>query len=237
VLNLPSYLPEPLLAKYESIKSTILSWMRTLGILQGVVDSTAGARSLGYTSPLVKCIDGNVESARAQEAFHEAERSLKLTVEEKSKAEEELADLFSPEGFGLEGEWKKLEGTCLELDTGECVPCCTDFKASWLIDQLTDTFTRYVSLTKPNKSRNLEGLLSVWGKLMMQRSVVVQHSQNWAVQEIPGVERQRGSRHTRVLYKTGIHWRRQVLEWTRAQCFCTSQALLGEDLCSHRPFF
>jgi protein kinase C substrate 80K-H len=81
---------------------------------------------LGYASPLVRCIDWIVESARAQQVFHEAEHSLKLSVEEKSKAEEELADLFSPEGFGLDGEWKKLEGTCLELDTGEYVHCPID---------------------------------------------------------------------------------------------------------------
>ena len=72
--------------------------------------------------PFSACIDAVADATQAQQAFHEAEHSLKLSVEEKTKAEEELADLFSAEGFGLSGEWKKLEGDCLELDTGEYVP-------------------------------------------------------------------------------------------------------------------
>jgi len=61
------------------------------------------------------------ESTLARKAYDDAEHSLKLTREEKQRAEEEYADLFDVEGFGREGEWKKLEGLCLEKNTGECV--------------------------------------------------------------------------------------------------------------------
>jgi len=39
--------------------------------------------------------------------------------EEKSKASEDLNDIFDPEVFGYEGEWKKLEGVCVEKEQGE----------------------------------------------------------------------------------------------------------------------
>jgi protein kinase C substrate 80K-H len=61
------------------------------------------------------------ESTRARKAYDDAEHGLKLTKEEKQRAEEEYAELFDVEGYGREGEWKKLEGTCLEKDTGEYV--------------------------------------------------------------------------------------------------------------------
>jgi hypothetical protein len=38
------------------------------------------------------------------------------------------------EGFGKNGEWKKLEGTCLEKDTGEYVSSsCLVFFPSFLL--------------------------------------------------------------------------------------------------------
>ncbi len=30
-----------------------------------------------------------------------------------------MEDIFHPVGFGYEGEWKKVDGMCLEKDTGE----------------------------------------------------------------------------------------------------------------------
>ena len=101
-----------------------------------------------------------------------------------------------------------------------------------LSDQLTDTFTRCVSLTKPSKNRSMEGLLSVWGKWTMQRSVIVQSSRYSSVRagdfksgtsvrlrvrpniirnrhtlEVPGV----GMDHSAVfLYVPAPSWRRLV---------------------------
>jgi protein kinase C substrate 80K-H len=61
------------------------------------------------------------EAVKARQAFESAEHSLKLAREEKSNTEENIRNIFRVDRFGAEGEWKKLEETCLELDTGECV--------------------------------------------------------------------------------------------------------------------
>lgn len=50
----------------------------------------------------------------AEAALREAESKLK-------NAQRDLEDLFKPDRFGKDGEWKKLDGLCLEKDTGECV--------------------------------------------------------------------------------------------------------------------
>jgi len=62
-----------------------------------------------------------VEANQARQALSDAEHSLKLTREEEQTARDDLSDLFDPDGFGPEGEWKKLDGVCLEKDTGEFV--------------------------------------------------------------------------------------------------------------------
>jgi protein kinase C substrate 80K-H len=101
VFDISSYLPDPLLPKYVALKESVAGYLETLGIARGAVESSA------------------TESTLARKAYDDAEYSLKLTREEKQRAEEEYADLFDVEGFGREGEWKKLEGLCLEKNTGE----------------------------------------------------------------------------------------------------------------------
>ncbi len=59
------------------------------------------------------------DTSRARQAFNDAEHSLNLAKQEKEKAEKDLRHIFDPEWFGREGEWKKLDGTCIEKDTGE----------------------------------------------------------------------------------------------------------------------
>lgn len=60
-----------------------------------------------------------LESTKARKDYDEAEHSLKLTKEEKQKAEEEYAELFDIDGYGAQGEWKKLDDLCLEKEVGE----------------------------------------------------------------------------------------------------------------------
>lgn len=62
-----------------------------------------------------------VEANQARQALSDAEHSLKLTREEEQTARDDLSNLFNPDGFGPEGEWKKLDGLCLEKDIGEFV--------------------------------------------------------------------------------------------------------------------
>lgn len=60
-----------------------------------------------------------LDTGRARKALNDAEHSLKLAQEEIEQTHTDLERLFSPEWFGHEGEWKKLDGLCLSKDTGE----------------------------------------------------------------------------------------------------------------------
>ncbi|KAL0575900.1 hypothetical protein V5O48_006073 [Marasmius crinis-equi] len=100
LFDLGSYLPDSVIPQYEEIRDTILSWFQILGIIRGDDSSAA-------------------DTSRARQALTDAENALKKAENAKKDAEEDLEDLFSVEGFGSEGEWKKLDGLCLEKDTGE----------------------------------------------------------------------------------------------------------------------
>ncbi|KAF9242918.1 glucosidase II beta subunit-like-domain-containing protein [Melanogaster broomeanus] len=100
LFDVTAYLPDSLIPTYITCRDSVLSWLHVLGIGAGVSDTSA-------------------ESNRARQAFSDAEHSLKLAIEEQRTAREDLSDLFSPEAFGPEGEWKKLDGLCLEKNTGD----------------------------------------------------------------------------------------------------------------------
>lgn len=59
--------------------------------------------------------------SQSRQVFNDAEHSLKLAKKELETAKFDLEALFDVTGFGPEGEWKKLDGLCLEKDTGEYV--------------------------------------------------------------------------------------------------------------------
>ncbi|KAK1230981.1 hypothetical protein PQX77_005913 [Marasmius sp. AFHP31] len=100
LFDLASYLPDSVIPQYEEIKDIVVSWLQMLGVIQGD--------------------DGNaVDATRARQALTEAENALKKAENAKKDAEDDLDELFSIDGFGADGEWKKLDGLCLEKDTGE----------------------------------------------------------------------------------------------------------------------
>ena len=63
----------------------------------------------------------SADSSRALQQLTDAERELESLISDKEKVEGEALEIFNVHGFGAEGEWKKLDGTCLEKDAGECV--------------------------------------------------------------------------------------------------------------------
>ena len=63
----------------------------------------------------------SADSSRAHQLLTDAERELESLVSDKEKTDNDALEIFNVHGFGAEGEWKKLDGTCLEKDTGECV--------------------------------------------------------------------------------------------------------------------
>ncbi|KAI0939027.1 hypothetical protein AcW1_004173 [Taiwanofungus camphoratus] len=84
-----------------SLRDSLVSWLEALGIARGTAPASTA------------------DTSRARKAFNDAEHSLDLARQELQKAQEELSRLFDSEWFGPEGEWKKLQGTCLQKDTGD----------------------------------------------------------------------------------------------------------------------
>ena len=61
----------------------------------------------------------DLEASASLKAFNDAEGELSRLRSEKEVAEKMLEELFDPMHFGAQGEWKKLENTCLEQGSGE----------------------------------------------------------------------------------------------------------------------
>lgn len=70
-------------------------------------------------NPRFHVIYFTVGSSRAQQAYQDAENALERMNTEKETKENDVKEIFNIHGFGAKGEWKKLDGTCLEKDTGE----------------------------------------------------------------------------------------------------------------------
>lgn len=105
--------------RYTWLRDTTVGWLRALGILRGTVITVNG----NALPPSCDVIDQNLnrfsESGQARASYNDAESKYNSAKERKRNDEDELAQLFDPDGFGAEGEWKKLQGLCLSKDTGE----------------------------------------------------------------------------------------------------------------------
>ncbi|KAF5371945.1 hypothetical protein D9615_008110 [Tricholomella constricta] len=101
LFDLTSYLPDSVIPQYEEFKDTLVSWLRTFGIIRGGDDTSAA------------------DSTHARQAFTDAESALKSVKDENKKAKEDVAELFNIHGFGRDGEWKKLDNYCLRKTVGD----------------------------------------------------------------------------------------------------------------------
>ncbi|THV00593.1 endoplasmic reticulum protein [Dendrothele bispora CBS 962.96] len=102
IFDIASYLPESFLPQYEDFKDTLVSWLAAFGIIKGEEGASADA-------------------SRARQALQDAENVLNKAKRDRENAEKDLEKLFDPKMFGAEGEWKKLDGTCLEYPSGDYV--------------------------------------------------------------------------------------------------------------------
>ncbi|KAF9076641.1 glucosidase II beta subunit-like-domain-containing protein [Rhodocollybia butyracea] len=100
LFDVASYLPDSVIPKYEEFKETLVSWLVSLGVIKGEAPSSA-------------------DTSRSRQALTNAENELNKVVKEKEDAENELKEIFNIHGYGMEGEWKKLDGTCLRTDVGD----------------------------------------------------------------------------------------------------------------------
>ncbi|KAF5364120.1 hypothetical protein D9756_000935 [Leucocoprinus leucothites] len=102
IYDITSYLPDFALDYYDQFKDVLVSLLETLRVVPASDKTSA-------------------DSSRAHQAFTDAENNLKKIQKEKKETEEAITKIFDVKGFGIAGEWKKLDGTCLEYDAGEYI--------------------------------------------------------------------------------------------------------------------
>ncbi|KIK65747.1 hypothetical protein GYMLUDRAFT_158799 [Collybiopsis luxurians FD-317 M1] len=100
VFDIASYLPDSIVPQYEEFKETLVSWLVTLGIIRGETASST-------------------DTSRSRQALTDAENHLNKLKKEKENAENDLKEIFNIHGYGYEGEWKKLDNTCLKKEIGD----------------------------------------------------------------------------------------------------------------------
>ena len=119
MFDISAYLPDALIPAYNNFRETVVTALWILGIGNGVAhDVSAGNSHISQPNTHPHC---TTESNSARKALSDAEHSLRLARDEAQEAAQDSLDLFDPEGFGVEGEWKKLDGLCISKDTGEYV--------------------------------------------------------------------------------------------------------------------
>lgn len=119
VYDITQYLPDSVLEYYDQFKDSIVSILETLRIIPAT-DKTSGI-FLPSFFVLTLILVVTADASRARQAFTDAENELRKLRDEKKNTEEDISEIFDVEGFGADGEWKKLDGTCLEYDTGEYI--------------------------------------------------------------------------------------------------------------------
>jgi protein kinase C substrate 80K-H len=99
LFDIASYLPDSLVPVYDEFKDGVVSCLQKIGIVSG--DSSAA------------------DSSKAQQAYNEANNEVERLKVERDNAENDSKEIFNVHGFGAKGEWKKLDGHCMEKDTGD----------------------------------------------------------------------------------------------------------------------
>ncbi|KAF8811886.1 hypothetical protein BYT27DRAFT_7183488 [Phlegmacium glaucopus] len=95
-----SYLPDAAVPYFETFKDSLVSLLQKLRVLPERDTSAA-------------------DSSLARQALTDAEHELEKLISDKEKAENDALEIFNVHGFGAEGEWKKLDKSCLEKNTGD----------------------------------------------------------------------------------------------------------------------
>ncbi|KAI0829300.1 endoplasmic reticulum protein [Trametes gibbosa] len=97
--NLSAYLPDALVPQFEALRDQLVSWF-------GLANMNT---------------EDSADASRLQKSLSDAEHSLGLTRKEKDDTDRELGRLFDPEWYGREGEWKKLDRTCISKEVGDYI--------------------------------------------------------------------------------------------------------------------
>jgi len=104
LMEISSYLPDSWLPVYVSIRTGLLQILHTVGIVTGSASR-----------------EKSEQAAAALQGFNDAESELSRLHRQKGDTTKTLGELFDPKHFGAQGEWKKLENTCLERESGDYI--------------------------------------------------------------------------------------------------------------------
>ena len=136
--NLANYIPDPLLESYDFLRTGLLYWLIKFSVVDpSTTFSSSAKKSFGSVdtprklSLFPRCLlhpilssDRSLpnppiraETSAARLALSSASSSLTSTENSLRQAEGSLSDLATK--FGPKGEWKKLDGTCIEKNLGE----------------------------------------------------------------------------------------------------------------------
>ena len=124
VFDISAYIPDSILPQFEAFREGLVSLLQTLGIVKGETKTDSGAGKTSFITRLRWVFDTlfvDVDTSKARQALTDAERELSKAQSDVSTGRNDLSRLFDPAWYGKEGEFKKLDGTCLEKDTGESV--------------------------------------------------------------------------------------------------------------------
>ncbi|CED84744.1 Protein kinase C substrate, 80 KD protein, heavy chain [Phaffia rhodozyma] len=103
--NIGNYIPDPFVESYEFLRGSFVEWLIKLGVVEPT-DVKAKAKSSASTA-----------SSPSREKLTVAQTALTNLQSSLSNTQSTLSDLTAK--FGPQGEWKKLEGTCIEKNLGE----------------------------------------------------------------------------------------------------------------------
>lgn len=109
--------------QFEAFRDSLVSGLQAVGIIKGEAKSDSGAGMFPFVyvpSPLLSA-HCDEDASKAKQALTDAERELSNAKSSVETGHKDLDRLFDPAWYGKEGEWKKLDGLCLDKDTGECV--------------------------------------------------------------------------------------------------------------------
>ncbi|TFK28627.1 endoplasmic reticulum protein [Coprinopsis marcescibilis] len=104
LFDLPAYLPDSFIPAYESARDAFIGVLQKLKLVR--TEDTVSATGVS-------------EAQRAQQALTDARNALIRLSAKKSEVEKDIAEVFSPEAFGVQGQWKQLDNHCIDYNAGD----------------------------------------------------------------------------------------------------------------------
>ncbi|OCF38619.1 protein kinase C substrate 80K-H [Kwoniella heveanensis CBS 569] len=110
--KIDEYIPDSMYDSWETVRDTMIDWMIRFGLIGGKSKAGSKAKTSGGAA------DGP-HVAAAKEKHRNLANDLNKLRNEITKSEETIGKLGGGSGFGPSGEWKKLDGTCVDKVSGD----------------------------------------------------------------------------------------------------------------------